>query len=682
MTETRRRASERRVFICSCEKTMALDEGSIARGCAGSFERADQLCRHESTRLAAALQDGGPITVACTQEEPLFAEMAEDAGFTGALSFVNIREQAGWSAEGRQAGPKMAALLAAAAVDMPPISTVSLESQGVTLVLGRDETAIEVAARLADHLDITVLLVDPKDVTPPAKTVFPVLKGRVRNASGHLGAFELTIDDYALPSPSSRSKLIFGAARNGAESSCDLIIDLTGDQPLFSADDLRDGYLRVDPRDNAAIERLILKASGLVGIFDKPRYVTFDASICAHSRSTITGCTRCLDLCPTGAITPDGDHVAIDAAICAGCGQCAGACPTGAVSYALPPVDAVTEKLRVMLSAYFKAGGTRPAILLHDGDQGAPLIDALARFGQGLPARVIPLLVNEITQTGPELLAAAVAYGADRVFLASRARPKHDLSGLTTILAMTNRIFSELGYGDDLVQLIETDDPDQLGEALAAPGAMPARTAAPASFLPPPEKRGLLELAFRELHRAAPSPVDVIALERGAPFGGIEVDVDGCTLCLSCVSACPANAITDNPDRPTLRFSESLCVQCGLCEATCPEDVITLAPRLDFTAWAEPKRLLKEEEPHHCIECGKAFGTRSTINRVIEKLESHWMFSGPEGEQRRRVLEMCEDCRVAVVVKESFDPHQAETRRVRTTDDYLREREERNQSRH
>ena len=124
MTETRRRASERRVFICSCEKTMALDEGSIARGCAGSFERADQLCRHESTRFAAALQDGGPITVACTQEEPLFAEMAEDAGFTGALSFVNIREQAGWSAEGRQAGPKMAALLAAAAVDMPPISTV------------------------------------------------------------------------------------------------------------------------------------------------------------------------------------------------------------------------------------------------------------------------------------------------------------------------------------------------------------------------------------------------------------------------------------------------------------------------------------------------------------------------------------------------------------------------------
>jgi hypothetical protein len=35
---------------------------------------------------------------------------------------------------------------------------------------------------------------------------------------------------------------------------------------------------------------------------------------------------------------------------------------------------------------------------------------------------------------------------------------------------------------------------------------------------------------------------------------------------------------------------------------------------------------------------------------------------------------MCEDCRVQVVVNESFDPHDLATRQVRTTEDYLRER--------
>ena len=69
----------------------------------------------------------------------------------------------------------------------------------------------------------------------------------------------------------------------------------------------------VDPGDPAALLQAALKARDLVGSFDKPHYITFTADICAHSRSGIVGCDRCLDLCPTGAIAPAGDHVAIDA---------------------------------------------------------------------------------------------------------------------------------------------------------------------------------------------------------------------------------------------------------------------------------------------------------------------------------------------------------------------------------
>ena len=40
------------------------------------------------------------------------------------------------------------------------------------------------------------------------------------------------------------------------------------------------------------------------------------------------------------------------------------------------------------------------------------MIDALARHGDGLPANVLPLAVNEVTQVGLEAIAAAFAYGA------------------------------------------------------------------------------------------------------------------------------------------------------------------------------------------------------------------------------------------------------------------------------
>src|SRR5207253_9225354 len=138
------------------------------------------------------------------------------------------------------------------------------ESTGVVLIYGRDEVAIEAAQRLADRLDITVLLTRPGDVTPRRTNEFPVLKGTIRNASGHLGQFELAIDDYALPSPSSRAKLVFGPSRNGATSTCDLIPDLSGAAPLFPAHESPSGYLRADPRDRAAVERAIADAGGLV----------------------------------------------------------------------------------------------------------------------------------------------------------------------------------------------------------------------------------------------------------------------------------------------------------------------------------------------------------------------------------------------------------------------------------
>src|SRR4029077_10417595 len=306
----------------------------------------------------------------------------------------------GGARQGANGDPKGAALWAPPPEPVPDVPLIDVESSDVILIYGRGEEAVEAGILLKEHFDVTVMVEPPAAIAPPRITEFPVVKGKIRTATGHFGAFDVTVEEFAQPAPSSRGMLSFEPLRDGVKSRCGIIVDLSGREPLFTAPDLRDGYLRADPRHPAALLQAILKARDPIGTFTKPRYIAFDSQLCAHSRSQITGCTRCLDLCPAGAIAPAGDHVTIDPYLCAGCGQCAAVCPTGAASYAMPPADALIRKLRAMLVAYREAGGERAVVLLHDDPHGTPLIDALARFGDGLPANVLPLPVNEGTQAG------------------------------------------------------------------------------------------------------------------------------------------------------------------------------------------------------------------------------------------------------------------------------------------
>src|SRR5436305_12312126 len=106
-------AASSHLLICSCEKTMPLDEQAIGRGCAARITQANQLCALDLERYKQALADGGAITVACTQEAPLFREIAENSP-QAQLTFVNVRETAGWSNDAAAAGAKSAPLPAGA----------------------------------------------------------------------------------------------------------------------------------------------------------------------------------------------------------------------------------------------------------------------------------------------------------------------------------------------------------------------------------------------------------------------------------------------------------------------------------------------------------------------------------------------------------------------------------------
>ncbi|MCW2237783.1 4Fe-4S binding protein [Azospirillum canadense] len=673
----------RTVMVCDCTHTMALDGKALAKACGtaaaaeGDLAVATQLCRSQLDRFEARVKESGPLLVACTQEAPLFAEIAAEDNPDAMVAFTNIRERAGWSDEGAEALPKIAALLAEAALDIPPTGTITLTSEGTCLVYGTDERAIEAARRLSGSLDVTVLLKNPRDVAPPRVMDVPVFKGTIRAAKGWLGNFEIVVDDYAPAIPASRAALAFDPPRQGAASRCDVIVDLTGGAPLFPAHGKRDGYLRPDPDSPAAVADALLKAADLVGEFEKPRYVDFKADLCAHSRSRKTGCTRCLDVCPTGAITPNGDHVVIDPHICAGCGSCAAVCPTGASTYALPPQQTVYERLRTLLSSYAKAGGTDAVLLVHDPRHGDEMISLMARHGRGLPARVLPFAVNEVTQLGFDAFAAALAYGAAQVRVLIGPGNEGETAGLASQIGLAETAMAGLGYGSGRVSIIDARDPDaveaELWDLPRTPGAA-AGTFLPATFLPMGGKRTVTMLALRHLHKVAPEPVEVLPLVPGAPFGRVQVMVEGCTLCLACVGACPTGALLDNAEKPMLSFSQDACVQCGLCRNTCPEKVIALVPEIDFRDSARGAKVIKEEEPFCCVKCGKPFATKSSIEKIVAALAGkHAMFATPEAANRMR---MCGDCRVIDQFEQGDAPFaMGGPRGPRTTEDYLRERE-------
>jgi ferredoxin len=435
------------------------------------------------------------------------------------------------------------------------------------------------------------------------------------------------------------------------EDRFDLVLDLTP-EPLFRMSEPPQGYFApgADPlQQSLAASRL----RDLVGEFEKPRFFVYNERICAYSRSEIVGCTACVDVCSTAAISSDAanNRVQVDPHLCMGCGGCATVCPTGAMTYAYPRVADTGTRLRAALAAYRSAGGSSACLLLHNTTDGRELIARLARRGRGLPAHVIPLEVQHIASLGPDILLGALALGAAQVALLSAGSeaPEYN-AALNRELEYTGAILAGLGYGAGRLALVETAEVGPFEDAVWALGRQEA--VPPATFNLSNEKRRTLDFALEHLARHAPRRADMIALPAGAPYGAIQVNRASCTMCMACVGACPASALLDSKETPQLRFIERNCVQCGLCAKTCPEDAITLSQRLNLAPEAKTPVVLNETEPFDCVRCNKPFGTRQMVDNMLGRLAGHSMFGSPDALRR---LQMCADCRVLDMMEQKTE---------------------------
>ena len=670
------------LFVCNCNRTMPLDGEALGRALAlpSAPTVHTMLCQRELDKFAAGA--GGDLLVACTQEQRLLGEVAEEGGKAQQIRFVNIRETAGWSAEAGMATPKIAALLAMAALPDPdPVPSVGYKSDGQLLIVGPLDVALRWADALQERLAITVLATGAMaGGALPVERTFPIYSGRLTSLSGWLGAFavawtqenpidldlctrcnacikvcpEQAIDEsyqIDLDRCKDHRACVVACGAVGAidfarqdrvrAERFDLVLDLHAD-PWFAQHQPPQGYFHPGA-DTLAQAKAVTELVTLTGEFEKPKFFNYKASICAHSRSRKTGCTQCIDICSALAIRADGDRIAVEPHLCVGCGACTTVCPSGALTYAYPAVPDLAARIKMLLSTYGKAGGRDACLLLHAED-GRDAIAKAARRRKGLPARVIPLEIHHIASVGMDVWLAALAWGAPQIaVLTTGGEASQYRDALAFQMGVADTIANALGYQGEHFRLIDAAALDALYQWTPALGPRVAAT-----FAATAEKRTTAGLALEHLAAHAPVPQTVIPLPAGSPFGAITINKDTCTMCLACVGSCPEAAILDNIEAPQVRFIETKCVQCGICAATCPEHAISLVPRLDLTPAAKSPRVLNEAAIFKCVSCGKPLGTQKMIETMLGKLAGHSMFAEPGSLDR---LKMCADCRVVDLIK-------------------------------
>lgn len=506
---------------------------------------------------------------------------------------------------------------------IPP--TVSYESGGNTLVVGPTAIIESAAEQLSQMNSITLLSTDGEQ----GKHAQLYYASSVQ-VSGFLGTFNVVIENKGIT---------HNLAKIAINYDCfDVVLDLCLDSCMKEEVPVP-GYYPVG-RGYPKLAEALDEIPTLMGTFDKPKFFRLDPDLCAHSSRGVKGCERCVDACPAGALSSEGadksgHRIEINPYLCQGVGTCATACPTEAIHYALPNPQETQKFVERTLANYEQAGGLDPIVLICSARHEQYNVMAL----NALPENVIPIVVEELPSVGIDSWFAAIANGATQVlFAASRFMPETILRVLSNEVAVAQTLLTQLGIAKETIDILYLESLRDVAPRLCTDSFDLALGDLEGN------KRQRL---FTSLDALAQSriPVDnIVALPANAPYGTVSCENKACTLCMSCVAVCPTRALHTDGSSPSLQFVEQECIQCGLCSKACPEQVLTLTPRMNWDKESRQQaKIIHQEKAAECVRCHKPFAPQSMIDMLQNKLRGHSHFADAAALNR---IAMCEDCRV------------------------------------
>ena len=405
----------------------------------------------------------------------------------------------------------------------------------------------------------------------------------------------------------------------------DLILDLRRiniKEKLFPP-----GYFVVD---NNRVYEKITELKRWEGVFEKPKYFNYEANLCARNSSINAGCSRCVSVCCTEAISigEQSRHIEINPYLCQGCGDCSSVCPTGAINLQGFDRTSLLNEIRSVLSE------KKWKVVLFD-------IKRIS-FDEEMLPNVYRIELHSYGELGLDIILSCFAYGATEILI-----HKYDDLMWTTIknisehIDWANRIMGMLGYNKQIrwikhINEYVHDKPEVADNYEVA------------TYAGLHEKKESIRLALDFLIKKAPIQGERIDMPNGAPFGTVIINSDKCTLCAACVSLCPTDALQASNTTPEIMIIEEECVQCAVCAIGCPEDAISLVPSLNCDVEdLRTKKVLVSDEMFLCRECAKSFASKKMITGIAKKMAKNPAFKSG----LVNLLYLCEDCKIKYYAK-------------------------------
>ena len=374
-------------------------------------------------------------------------------------------------------------------------------------------------------------------------------------------------------------------------------------------------------------EKLIEELDSLIGSFTYEKSILYFEDKCQYhhrNKNEFSYCHTCVDVCPNMAISKDDNlrelkFLDID---CIYCGLCVNVCPSGAMQKQSASLYAINKALKLYKD--------KIVLLLNLSD--------LENFGFDLAKKInstniFPFLLPNINILNEVYLLSIVQESAMGCILLGEAHPL---------------LLDSINYVNSIYEKIFNKTPISLISDVNSLDSIHIEKLEGYSY--EVEKSDFTRSIFSNRIQFFVKNKDfgIVPNTDSILYTNLDVNNDKCTLCMSCVEACNANALINSKDSFSLLFNPSFCTVCGYCMDLCPEGAIKMTLKgLELREKYFTYNTKLKDEPFRCVECGKVFASNRSITKVQSIMAP--LFGGDEVKQR--TLLCCSDCKVKIMFK-------------------------------